>query len=37
MAEHRFSSEDKVERISLDEQEMEYLYDDGRVLLLYEY
>jgi elongation factor P len=29
MAEHRFSSEDKVERISLDEQEMEYLYDDG--------
>jgi elongation factor P len=27
--EHRFSSEDKVERISLDEQEMEYLYDDG--------
>src|SRR5271157_3972175 len=29
MMEHRFSSEDKVERISLDEQEMEYLYDDG--------
>jgi elongation factor P len=29
MTEHRFSSEDKVERISLDEQEMEYLYDDG--------
>src|SRR5271157_4749647 len=29
MIEHRFSSEDKVERISLDEQEMEYLYDDG--------
>jgi elongation factor P len=29
MHEHRFSSEDKVERISLDEQEMEYLYDDG--------
>jgi elongation factor P len=29
MAEHRFSSEDKVERIALDEQEMEYLYDDG--------
>jgi elongation factor P len=29
MIEHRFSSEDKVERISLDEQQMEYLYDDG--------
>jgi elongation factor P len=29
MMEHRFSSEDKVERASLDEQEMEYLYDDG--------
>jgi elongation factor P len=29
MIEHRFSSEDKVERASLDEQEMEFLYDDG--------
>ena len=29
MIEHRFSSEDKVERIALDEQEMEFLYDDG--------
>src|SRR5271169_643417 len=29
MIEHRFSSEDKVERAALDEQEMEYLYDDG--------
>ena len=29
MIEHRFSSEDRVERASLDEQEMEYLYDDG--------
>jgi len=29
MIEHRFSSVDQVERISLDEQEMEYLYDDG--------
>jgi elongation factor P len=29
MIEHRFSSEDKVERVSLDEEEMEYLYDDG--------
>jgi elongation factor P len=29
MIEHRFSSEDKVDRITLDEQEMEYLYDDG--------
>jgi elongation factor P len=29
MMEHRFSSEDKVERASLDEQEMEFLYDDG--------
>ncbi len=29
MIEHRFSSEDRVERALLDEQEMEYLYDDG--------
>src|SRR6202163_481864 len=29
MTEHRFSSEDKVERAALDEQEMEYMYDDG--------
>jgi elongation factor P len=29
MIEHRFSSEDKVDRVALDEQEMEYLYDDG--------
>jgi len=29
MMEHRFSSEDKVEKAILDEQEMEYLYDDG--------
>src|SRR5437868_8346604 len=29
MMEHRFSSEDKVEKASLDEQQMEYLYDDG--------
>jgi elongation factor P len=29
MAEHRFSSEDKVEKAIMDEQEMEYLYDDG--------
>lgn len=29
MIEHRFSSEDRVERAHLDEQEMEYLYDDG--------
>jgi len=29
MVEHRFSSEDRVERASLDEHEMEYLYDDG--------
>src|ERR1700749_1769076 len=29
MIEHRFSSEDKVEKASLDEHEMEYLYDDG--------
>src|SRR6202162_578235 len=29
MTEHRFSSEDKVERAVMDEQEMEYLYDDG--------
>ena len=29
MTEHRFSSEDRVERAAPDEQEMEYLYDDG--------
>jgi elongation factor P len=29
MIEHRFSSEDRVERAVLDEHEMEYLYDDG--------
>src|SRR3978361_1658960 len=29
MMEHRFSSEDKVEKAILDEQKMEYLYDDG--------
>jgi elongation factor P len=29
MMENRFSSEDKVEKAMLDEQEMEYLYDDG--------
>ena len=29
MIEHRFSSEDKIEKASLDEQNMEYLYDDG--------
>ena len=29
MIEHRFSSEDRVEKAMLDEHEMEYLYDDG--------
>jgi elongation factor P len=29
MIEHRFSSEDRVERAVLEEHEMEYLYDDG--------
>src|SRR6185503_16954974 len=29
MFEHRFSSEDKVEKAMLEEEEMEYLYDDG--------
>jgi elongation factor P len=29
MIEHRFSSEDRVERAALEEHEMEYLYDDG--------
>ncbi len=29
MMEHRFSSEDVVEKAILDEQEMEYMYDDG--------
>src|SRR5215471_12884095 len=29
MTEHRFSSEDRVEKAALDEHEMEYLYDDG--------
>jgi elongation factor P len=29
MIEHRFSSEDRVEKAILEEVEMEYLYDDG--------
>src|SRR5579864_3712123 len=29
MTEHRFSSEDKVEKAILEEHQMEYLYDDG--------
>jgi elongation factor P len=29
MTEHRFSSEDRVERAVLEEVEMEYMYDDG--------
>ncbi|MBM3738746.1 MAG: elongation factor P [Acidobacteria bacterium] len=29
MTEHRFSSEDRVEKVIMDEHEMEYLYDDG--------
>ncbi|HUI76261.1 MAG TPA: elongation factor P [Bryobacteraceae bacterium] len=29
MFEHRFSSEDRVEKAVLEEHEMEYLYDDG--------
>jgi elongation factor P len=29
MIEHRFSSEDKVEKAVLEQHEMEYLYDDG--------
>jgi elongation factor P len=29
MIEHRFSSEDRVERAILDEHEMEFMYDDG--------
>ena len=29
MTEHRFSSEDRVEKALLEEQEMQYLYDDG--------
>ncbi len=29
MIEHKFSSEDMVEKVALDEQEMEYLYEDG--------
>jgi elongation factor P len=29
MTEHRFSSEDKVDRAVLEQQDMEYLYDDG--------
>src|ERR1700710_1541854 len=29
MMEHRFSSEDKVEKAVMDDQEMEFLYDDG--------
>lgn len=29
MMEHRFSSEDRIERAELEQHEMEYLYDDG--------
>jgi elongation factor P len=29
MIEHRFSSEDRVEKAALEEHDMEYLYDDG--------
>ncbi len=29
MTEHRFSSEDRVEKAMLEERQMEYLYDDG--------
>jgi elongation factor P len=29
MTEHRFSSEDRVEKAALEQQDMEYLYDDG--------
>jgi elongation factor P len=29
MTEHRFSSEDRVDRAAMEEIEMEYLYDDG--------
>ena len=29
MMEHRFSSEDRVEKAQMDEHDMEYLYDDG--------
>jgi elongation factor P len=29
MMEHRFASEDRVEKAVLEEHEMEYLYDDG--------
>jgi elongation factor P len=29
MTEHRFSSEDRVDRAALEEHEFEYLYDDG--------
>jgi elongation factor P len=29
MTEHRFASEDRVEKAALEEHEMEYLYDDG--------
>ena len=35
MFEHRFRSEDMVERASLDEREMQYLYKDGVRLLLH--
>jgi len=30
MVEHRFSSEDRIEKAQLDEHEMEYLYQDGQ-------
>ena len=34
---HRFSSEDRVERAILDAQEMEYLYRDGEDYSLHEH
>ena len=37
MIEHKFSSEDVVEKVFLDEQKMEYLYEDGGLPLLHEH
>ena len=37
MTENRFSSEDKVEKAIMDEQEMKYLYDDGEYYYFIEY
>ena len=35
LADHKFRAEEDVERATLDEREMQYLYNDGDTLLLH--